>query len=236
MLRAARFGSRRLVALLLSAGADVRLADAKGYNALLYALFADDEENISTLLRGGLQIPPGFLVDENGGEKQLIPLIYAVQRRAPLENISALLDWLDKNQIAERDPGGETALHYAAKQKDYAVLALLLERGGDPDALGADDETLLMSAIRAQDTELLRLLLQAGADAQRPGRGPDREFQTPLQVAVRLGNLEMADLLRSYGARGEYDELQSQERSDAPEPSRRPAWPQAPGSLPKRGS
>ena len=56
LIRAARFGSHRVVSLLLAAGASVDVEDQNGYNVLLYALFADDPENISTLIRGGFKI------------------------------------------------------------------------------------------------------------------------------------------------------------------------------------
>ena len=200
LIRAARFGSHRVVSLLLAAGASVDVEDQNGYNVLLYALFADDPENISTLIRGGFKIEQRVTVKTDGKRSRLNPLIYAVKEQAPQENIRTLLDWVDERDLNGRDAEQKTALHYAIGQKNYSLVPLLLRKGADPNIVNPDNDTPLVMAVRAQDMQMLRILLEAGADVRKPGN----KFQTPFQVATSLSNAAMLDLLRSYGAKGNY--------------------------------
>ncbi len=200
LIRAARFGTRRIVALLLAVGADLNGEDQNGYNAMLYALFADDPENISTLIRGGFKVKQRVTVREDGRRTRLSPLIYAVREQAPLANVSALLNWLDPRGLNDLDQERKAALHYAIEQQDYAMVELLLRKGADPNIANPDNDPPLVMAVRTQDIRMLRLLLEAGANVRKPGN----KFQTPFQVAVSLSNASMVDLLRSYGARGDY--------------------------------
>ncbi|MEM9423464.1 MAG: ankyrin repeat domain-containing protein [Spirochaetota bacterium] len=198
LIRAARFGSHRVVALLLAVGAKVKVTDKNGYNALHYALFAADPENISTLIRGGLNVRQKTVVQVDGKPRKLDLLVYTVRENAPLENISALLNWLKPADIDGLER--KKALHYAVEQKKYALVELLLRQGANPNIAGADNDTPLIMAIKTQDLKMLRLLLEFGANVSKPGS----KFQTPFQVATGLGNSEIVDLLRSYGSKGDY--------------------------------
>jgi ankyrin repeat protein len=76
-------------------------------------------------------------------------------------------------RVKERTPTpheGWTALHTAAKEGQLDDVRLLLERGADPEAREAGDNTtpLHWAAARA-DVEIVRALLDAGADAHGLG-------------------------------------------------------------------
>lgn len=62
---------------------------------------------------------------------------------------------------------GITPLHRAAHYGATAVVALLLERGADPDPLDHDGATPLMQAAQAGHVDVMRRLIEAGADPLR---------------------------------------------------------------------
>ena len=210
LIRAARFGTERTVALLLATGADINARDINGYSALLYALFARDPGNISTLIRGGYDVRQNITVIENGQKFQLNPLLYAVIKRAPLGNIATLLNWLKPSDmnglqlsgvaVGQREQEQKTPLHYAIEQRNYDLVQLLLSKGADPNIANADNDTPLIMAVKTQDIKMLELLLEAGAQVNKPGA----QYQTPFQVASTLSNIEILNLLHSYGAKGDY--------------------------------
>jgi hypothetical protein len=75
---------------------------------------------------------------------------------------------------------------------------ILIRAKANVEAADRNGLTALFEAVRLGNTDVARALLDAGAD-------PDvryRVFGTPLDVAERQGNAEMAGLLRSHGARG----------------------------------
>lgn len=66
---------------------------------------------------------------------------------------------------ASRDIHGWTALHYAAAEGRLEVCRVLLEFGGDIDALLPDRSTPLMLAVEEGHLHLAQLLLERGASS-----------------------------------------------------------------------
>ena len=62
---------------------------------------------------------------------------------------------------------GITPLHRAAHHGAAAVVALLLERGANPDPLDHDGATPLMQAAQAGHVDIMRRLIEAGANTLR---------------------------------------------------------------------
>lgn len=101
--------------------------------------------------------------------------------------------------------GGRTLLHIAVDWPGYlpdapAVVALLLDRGADPDHRGHGGrrgETPLHWAASTDDVDVARVLLDAGADPQ----APDGSIGTPLDNAIGYGCWHVAELLTARGAR-----------------------------------
>jgi uncharacterized protein len=94
-----------------------------------------------------------------------------------------------------------TALHYAAFFDGPETARLLVEHGADVNAF-ADNELgvhPLNSAAAAGQREVAAILLERGADPNTPTR---RGF-TPLDAAHANGDEQLAELLRSHGARDE---------------------------------
>jgi ankyrin repeat protein len=105
-----------------------------------------------------------------------------------------LLEYLSKRgRVVE---GLETLLS-AARAGDVALVKAELER--DPSlARAANDtgDTALHQAVEGQHVELVRLLLDAGADVEAKRANGVR----PINLALRYGNRELAQLLLDRGA------------------------------------
>jgi len=86
----------------------------------------------------------------------------------------------------------------AVGRGDLGEVAALLRAGADPDAADRSGWTGLHQAADRNDVSLARAFLEAGAhpDLRSRARG------TPLDIAERSGRLELAGLLRQYGAKG----------------------------------
>jgi len=124
------------------------------------------------------------------------PIHRAVMRHSVPEVIQALADG---TEIDSRDPEGRTALFYAVKDGDEAVVAELVARGADVDVQDRNKEAPLHFAAREFQIGTASLLIQAGArvDVQ------DSHGNTPLWRAVfeSRGRGEMITLLISAGAK-----------------------------------
>jgi ankyrin repeat protein/mono/diheme cytochrome c family protein len=126
----------------------------------------------------------------NAAAVRLCELIRLDDRKAALEEIRK-----QPSIVNERGPRGSTPLMYAALYGDAALLAAMLQVGGDPNIRNDAGSTALIWAI--EDLDKVRLLLDRGADpnaASAFGR-------TPLMLATGLGRSElMAKLLLERGA------------------------------------
>jgi ankyrin repeat protein len=84
----------------------------------------------------------------------------------------------------------------AVLRSDHAAMKRTIAAGGDLNEVSVGMTPLLFAVFRG-DVEAVRLLLESGAD---PSMKPDRT--SPLWHAEDdFGLLEIADLLKSYGAR-----------------------------------
>jgi hypothetical protein len=98
--------------------------------------------------------------------------------------------------IAARDRFQYTPLHWAAVQGHWDVVAMLVERGADVNALGWDGGTPLHMACHHDRPDMVRLLLDAGADLTVRNQWG----RTPLHVAARRNCDLVASLLLARGA------------------------------------
>ena len=88
-----------------------------------------------------------------------------------------------------------TLLSYFVRKKDSESVQLLIEAKADLNTLyGYKCDTALTIAIDNQDIACATLLVEAGADFLLP------YYRNPLDVAVKVKNLEMINLLLCHGA------------------------------------
>jgi len=92
---------------------------------------------------------------------------------------------------------GQTAFHVAIHRRSFATYQILLRYLGAADINAKDDccETSLhLACYHDAPTEFILSMLAAGADANVE----DLSGNTPLTISEKIGNLEIADLLREY--------------------------------------
>lgn len=97
--------------------------------------------------------------------------------------------------VNRRAAGGSTPLIYAALYVDANAVAMLLDRGANPNLANEAGATALMCGVG--DEQITRQLLDHGADAN----AASRRGQTPLSIAAgRAGSRRVVGLLLDYGA------------------------------------
>ena len=93
-----------------------------------------------------------------------------------------------------KDLAGNTPLHWAAKQNDTQVAALLIEGGARIDAVDFGTMTPLYHAAMAGHRDMVELLLQSGAN-RRLG---DRLGYSPARIAAQQGHPAIAALIQNW--------------------------------------
>jgi ankyrin repeat protein len=203
---AAANGDVELVQALVKAGADVKAKNAFGTSALTEAAILGSAQVIDVLLRAGAA------PDSRNPEGET-PLM-AVARSG---NVDAAMRLLDAGAAidATESFGGQSALMWAAAQRQPEMVKLLASRGADVNARGIVRQwerkviteprpkdmnkggfTPLLYAAREGCVDCARHLLAAGADPDL--EDPDRV--TPLNLALLNLHFEFAALMIEAGA------------------------------------
>lgn len=203
----ARFADAEAVRALLARGAAVDSVDVRGQTPLMWAASAGKADVVSALLAAGAEVnratpngfAPLFFALASGKANLASALIAAgadVKHRGP-ENTSVLQmalyqkNWaaaeelvrLGGGDVSELDREGHRPLHVAAAAGQGSLVAALLERGAEVDALSGPSKitwvteanfglppppvqptTALMAAARAGQAEVMWQLVRAGAD------------------------------------------------------------------------
>jgi len=169
------------VRFLLEHGADLRLTDNCGEDALMKACATRrNGEVIEALLDRGASVNH---VSESGRT----PLIEAACLGDD-ENVFALLKWYpDVNHVTEND---ETALTFAVVNGTTAVVRRLLAAGANVNWADKGGSTPLIFAISEEEADKVRALLDANAD-------PTHRELYALRQAVRTGNVEIMGMVAS---------------------------------------
>lgn len=176
------YGASNCVQLLISAGADVTIADSAG-NTPLHCV-AVPHHGIATLQR----------YDVN----KILPMLIAANVRTD----SA--DWMNRKNVARK-----TLLHLHAEAGHHKACEMLLAHGADPNAVAKYDVTVLESAMSSSHTfypapqeerdvrsRICVNLIDAGADlTERP---PNRKLSY-FGLAYRRGLFVLIEELKRRG-------------------------------------
>ncbi len=136
--------SERVLTLLLDGGVNLQHRDREGHSALFRARVQGQKYLSRLLERSGAEV--GFLEAVAVGDTQMAATL-------PVRgNLDAFL------------PSGETLLTRAVLRGDFALTALLLDRGADPNQMDQRGFVPLDAAAEDSRGRLVRLLLDAGAD------------------------------------------------------------------------
>jgi ankyrin repeat protein len=119
-------------------------------------------------------------------------------RAIEAHDVDALRVQLDRfpGLVAAKGTNGNDLLGMAGATCDERLVALLLERGADPNAANAHGWTPLHQAGYSGLPPLARMLLDAGARPDMFARG---DGGTPLVIALFWGHRQTAELLAEHG-------------------------------------
>ncbi|XP_074533314.1 dynein axonemal heavy chain 12 [Halichoeres trimaculatus] len=225
---ASRLGNMELVKLLLEAGATVDHRSNYGLTPLALAAQGGHLEVVQTLLKRGADVhsqaqdEASILFEASAsGDPAVISLLLEygadanvarhtghmpIHRVAHRGHLPALKLLIPVTSVSEVNDSGMSPLHAAAAGGHTHCLKVLLDAGYDPNFMldpwvrkNYDDErkSALFFAVTNNDLPSAKLLLENGAMAN----------QDPikcLQVALRLGNYELINLLLRFGANVNY--------------------------------
>jgi hypothetical protein len=176
---------RHLRALILFACLLPALSFAGAFEDFFRAAQADDAEEISSLLKRGLD--PN-LVDEARGDNGLIIAVREGAMR--VFNVLVNAPGIDLDAKARN---GDSALMVAAFKGNFAAVETLLAKGATVNRPGW---TPLHYAAASGNNDIVKLLLKKGADVN--ARSPNKT--TPLMMASGEGHIMTVKLLLDNGA------------------------------------
>lgn len=136
------------------------------------------------------------------GRDNMTPLLWSFQRK-DTRGVELLLKLGADVNESIRTPSSFlkpslTLLELAVIENDTRYLELMLAHGGDPNLIVHDtrEQPIIFSAIRANNLKAVKLLHKAGADLNHA----DSRGQTPIRIAVSMGNYTIAAYLLGEGA------------------------------------
>ncbi|XP_027859545.1 dynein heavy chain 12, axonemal isoform X1 [Xiphophorus couchianus] len=192
---AAQGGHLEVVELLLGKGADI-FSQAHDEASVLYEASASGNAAVVRLL---LDHGADANVSNHSGH---LP-IHRASHRGHLQSLKLLLP---VTNLGDVNDSGISPLHSAAAEAHTHCIQALLDAGYDPNFMlhpwirrSYDDErkSALFFAVSNNDMASVKLLLEAGAM-------PNQDPVKCLQVALRLGNYDLINLLLRYGANVNY--------------------------------
>ncbi len=98
--------------------------------------------------------------------------------------------------VNARSADGTTALHWAAYNRQLALVDMLVDAGADVNARNDYGSSPMSETATVGDAAILSALLDAGADVE----SPTLEGQTALMFVVRTPHVAAAELLIEHGA------------------------------------
>jgi ankyrin repeat protein len=182
LMPALRNQQTEVVEWLLSRNADVNAKDSKGWTTLFYASKYINGDTAKFLLEKGAN--PTH-TDNEGNTCLHIACKYG--------NSDCVKLLLDLNlPVNCKNHKQETPLHIAAASYyNKGIVALLLEKGADPNIKNADGNTSFHCATQKGIFANVRLFIEMGADVN----AEDKNGKTCLHYAAKRGNLQCVELL-----------------------------------------
>jgi len=150
--RAVNVDNASTVAELLERGFDPNTLSESG-QVPLYLAMREDAPKVAAVLLAS----PALRIDASNAVGET-PLMMAALR--------GRLDWANKliERGAKVQKPGWAPVHYAASGPSTELLAMLLDRGAEINALAPNGSTPLMMAARFGPEDSVKLLVQRGAD------------------------------------------------------------------------
>jgi len=201
LIRAISYRSRdpvyvEIAKYLIEQGAELNYQDSDGFTALHYAAKEGLLEVVKLLVEKGadLEVYP----DETKFYKGETPLVSACSYSNTDDKNIEVVKYLVENgaSMDKNDLSFQSLLTTCIYSKAPKTAQYLLEKGADPNLPNNNGQTPLYLAIdKSMGNELIKALLKAGAD---PDTGSP--YYTPLQMAIKKRDIELAQLLIDAGA------------------------------------
>jgi cytohesin len=209
LFRAALFGHKDTVELLLTYKADVNARTSSGLTPLNFAaseghkdvaslLLANKAEyNLEDVIEIGDVEKVKVLLGDNPGlisskSKEGTTLLHYAAEGGSSKDVVELL--IGKGaDVNAKNKDGMTPLHWAAIHHHEDIMESLLAKGADVDPRNLAGWTPLGYAVEPRDYDIAKLLLAHGASVN--ARHIDSLFQTPLHEAADMGSYEIVKLL-----------------------------------------
>ena len=184
--KAAYYGQRGIVKLLLDHNADVHVKDMYGETPLFDSAMNGYLGATELLLKNGSEV-------NIKNDNQQTPLFRAVEGRGNTGIVELLLaSNANVNAVCEEE---YTPLHEAAWQGSDYVVQLLIASGAKINATNQQGETPLHDAVYRGSKDIVKLLLVNKANVN----AKDRNGTTPIHIALGTSNDDVVELLRQYG-------------------------------------
>ncbi|KAL5093271.1 hypothetical protein Trisim1_011074 [Trichoderma cf. simile WF8] len=212
----AELDSEEAIKILIDLGADISVTDKSGFSPFLWAVVAGSEAVVIQLLRAGADVNStsgdgrSALTWAAGlGRYSIVSLLLdpdvSISRTRdslgmPLEEVAAFGDintarLLLNDGAADpnyRDRDGWSPIHWAAEESQHqGIVALLLDRGANVNAVSSYGTSPLHCAANGGIVSIVRTLLENGAD---PLKSTCHGW-TALHHAVYMGHSEVVQLL-----------------------------------------
>ncbi|KAL1110010.1 hypothetical protein AAG570_014006, partial [Ranatra chinensis] len=176
------------VPLLLAAGASVHIEENPGGSLLHRAAPWANATTLAQLIKAGTPVS----LENNAGQTALF---IAAEKNPHVDALRILLD--SGADLHKKDVDGVTPLLLAASNKNPAVFAFLLEKGGDLSTVTRQGKNILFFA--AGNTALVEKLLADGITPftvqALPSKDKEIDERTALDRAAGLGNWDAVRLL-----------------------------------------
>jgi ankyrin repeat protein len=207
--RAAEYGHKDVVELLLANGADVNAQSRNGWTPLNGAMLRGNHK-VAELLR-----KHGGIFGETENDSSARPFtrgsIHDAARKSDLQKVKMMLKE-NPELVSNKDKEGRTPLYYAVEMGNKDVAKLLLANNADANAtaqrqiltsreghpfpdIGGSGMTPLHYAAMSGKKDVAELLLTNKADVH----AKDREGLAPLHAAEAHGHKDIVELLRQHG-------------------------------------
>lgn len=182
LLLAVKRGHKKIVSLLLAAGANPNIVNRQGYNALQFAIQQSRRDLMQLLLQAGAAYSTGPS-----------PLLMAIKGRS-LPIVQLLLQ--QKQMVETKDKKGYTELHWAARENVVAIFRALLKSGRFNINAKADNGATPLHLIAAnKKSKLLKTLLCCPSLEVNT---KDSTGSTPLHYAAATNHLKAVRSLLRY--------------------------------------